>query len=219
SCSKKVKIAFENADSSSRVELIPSKIKYSIKVVLGFHNEFSDLGENSSQSPPQIDHQCCYGCGDSLDGIFCQRCTCMSCGKDAHYGYNCPPKKIPICYNNDDDEESSTPLRDIIIYELPPIDKADCDPEEENCLIEKLLDDNSSPCPPEESNSKNSDAVIKYFSPSPVPIEDSDSLMEEIDLSFTPDDSMPSGIENDDMTLKGIYLSLKNCLAMIPFTS
>nr|GEX55779.1 hypothetical protein [Tanacetum cinerariifolium] len=38
---KKVKIAFENADSSSRVELIPSKIKYANKVVLSFHKEFS----------------------------------------------------------------------------------------------------------------------------------------------------------------------------------
>nr|GFA03737.1 hypothetical protein [Tanacetum cinerariifolium]GFB24206.1 hypothetical protein [Tanacetum cinerariifolium] len=38
---KKVKKAFENADSSSKVELIPSKIKYAIKVVLSFHNEFS----------------------------------------------------------------------------------------------------------------------------------------------------------------------------------
>nr|GFA91472.1 hypothetical protein [Tanacetum cinerariifolium] len=28
-----------------------------------------DPGENYSQSPPQIDHQCCYGCGDSLDVI------------------------------------------------------------------------------------------------------------------------------------------------------
>nr|GFA28941.1 putative reverse transcriptase domain-containing protein [Tanacetum cinerariifolium] len=35
-----VKIAFENADSSSKVELIPSKIKYAIKVVLSFHNDF-----------------------------------------------------------------------------------------------------------------------------------------------------------------------------------
>nr|GEY75097.1 hypothetical protein [Tanacetum cinerariifolium] len=142
---------------------------------------------------------CCYGCGDSLDGIFCQRCTCKSCGKGAYYGYNCspkfsiisnpepfhdqnvdefpqtlssfhptcysedensfaydstpnlvndssnvfnppsqtsmysyefcrnnvqyshdfPPQKIPICYDDDIDEESSTPLRDIIISELP----------------------------------------------------------------------------------------------------
>nr|GEW28944.1 retrovirus-related Pol polyprotein from transposon TNT 1-94 [Tanacetum cinerariifolium] len=38
---KKVMIAFENADSSSRVELIPSKIKYANKVVLNFHKEFS----------------------------------------------------------------------------------------------------------------------------------------------------------------------------------
>nr|GEW51955.1 reverse transcriptase domain-containing protein [Tanacetum cinerariifolium] len=38
---KKVKIAFENADSSSRVELIPSKIKYANKVVLSFHKKFS----------------------------------------------------------------------------------------------------------------------------------------------------------------------------------
>ncbi|GJS97437.1 hypothetical protein Tco_0804405 [Tanacetum coccineum] len=51
-------------------------------------------GVNSSQSPPHIDH-CCYGCGDSLDDIFCQRCTCESCGKGAHYGYNCPPQ-VPI---------------------------------------------------------------------------------------------------------------------------
>nr|GEU87822.1 hypothetical protein [Tanacetum cinerariifolium] len=27
-----------------------------------------DPGENSSQSPPQIDYHCCYGCGNSLDG-------------------------------------------------------------------------------------------------------------------------------------------------------
>ncbi|GKE46831.1 hypothetical protein Tco_1478089 [Tanacetum coccineum] len=63
-----------------------------------------DPGVNSSQSPPQINHHCCYECGDSLDGIFCQRCTCKSCGKGAYIGYNCPPQ-IPIisnpepCYN------------------------------------------------------------------------------------------------------------------------
>ncbi|GJZ57852.1 hypothetical protein Tco_0613346 [Tanacetum coccineum] len=56
-----------------------------------------DPGKNSSQSPPHIDH-CCYGCGDSLDDIFCQRCTCESCGKGAHYGYNCPPQ-VPITLN------------------------------------------------------------------------------------------------------------------------
>ncbi|GKC10467.1 hypothetical protein Tco_1007249 [Tanacetum coccineum] len=57
-----------------------------------------DPGVNSSQSPPQSNHNCCYECGDSLDGIFCQRCTCKYCGKGAHIGYNCPPK-APIISN------------------------------------------------------------------------------------------------------------------------
>ncbi|GJU44365.1 hypothetical protein Tco_1201631 [Tanacetum coccineum] len=123
-------------------------------------------GVNSSQSPPQIDHECCYECGDSLDGIFCQRCTlpinhpisnvqnslfnaqnsflnsqnklmeqmtsmCDMVGqfiqkkeeekrieeeqaaKDRYW-------KIPVCYDDDDDEESSIPLKDIIIFGLPP---------------------------------------------------------------------------------------------------
>nr|GFA78303.1 hypothetical protein [Tanacetum cinerariifolium] len=57
-----------------------------------------DPNESPSQSPPQIDHHCCYECGDSLDGIFCQQCTCKACGKGAHYGYNCP-LKVPIISN------------------------------------------------------------------------------------------------------------------------
>nr|GFA46149.1 hypothetical protein [Tanacetum cinerariifolium] len=28
-------------------------------------------------------------------GIFCKRCTCKSCGKDVHIGYNCP-SKVPV---------------------------------------------------------------------------------------------------------------------------
>ncbi|GJS02468.1 hypothetical protein Tco_0318976 [Tanacetum coccineum] len=61
-------------------------------------NDSPNISENVSQSPPHIDHHCCYECGDSLDGIFCQRCTCKSCGNDAHYGYNCP-LKVPIISN------------------------------------------------------------------------------------------------------------------------
>ncbi|GJV98811.1 hypothetical protein Tco_1554063 [Tanacetum coccineum] len=72
-----------------------------------------DPGENSSQSPPHIDHHCCYECGDSLDDIFCQRCTCKSCGNGAHYGYNCPPKVSIIsnpepCNNQTVDELPQT---------------------------------------------------------------------------------------------------------------
>nr|GEU50891.1 hypothetical protein [Tanacetum cinerariifolium]GEV60793.1 hypothetical protein [Tanacetum cinerariifolium] len=87
----------------------------------------------------------------------------------------------------------------ILLKSIPPgIDETDCDPEIEIRLIEKLLYDNSSSRPLEEFISKISYAAIESFSPSPIPVEDSDSFTEEIDLSFTPDDSMPPSIENDD---------------------
>nr|GEY87507.1 hypothetical protein [Tanacetum cinerariifolium] len=344
-----------------------------------------DPDENSSQSIPQIDHQCCYGCGDSLDGIFCQLCTCKSFGKGAHYGYNCPPKvsiifnpkpyhnqnveefpqtlpsshltcyfgdensfaydstpnfvndspnvfnpppqpptysyefcgndahyrhdcppqvlfiyqvvnldsyspkplqcrKIPICYDDEDYEESSTPLRYIIIFELPPCiaitlvlstketkyslimgdEHLDTIPEKESDKFIKSSVENLVPNPCEsenerecdvpvcddfttfsdllfdaddnfssiddksfsdedipkeiysnplfdeeiicikidphhfkEINSKISDAVIESFSPSPIPVEDSDPFMEEIDLFLISDGSIPLGIDSD----------------------
>nr|GEU41096.1 hypothetical protein [Tanacetum cinerariifolium] len=78
---------------------------------------------------------------------------------------------------------------------LPGIDKTNCYHENETRFIERLLYDNSSPRPPEEFVSDNSNADIESFSPSPIPIKDSDSLMEEIDLYFTSDDPMPPGIE------------------------
>ncbi|GJY03013.1 hypothetical protein Tco_0361165 [Tanacetum coccineum] len=97
---------------------------------------------------------------------------------------------------------------------IPPgINEADFDPEEDVYLIEKLLYDNSSPRPPEEFNSEYSDAIIKSFSPSPIPVEYSDSLMEDIDLFLTPDDSMPPGIENDDYDSERDILFLEELLS------
>nr|GEZ54895.1 hypothetical protein [Tanacetum cinerariifolium] len=71
-----------------------------------------DLGKNSSQSPPQINHHCCYSCGEPLEGIFCHQCTCKLCGNDVHYGYNCPLKG-PIIPNLE-------PFKNQTIKELPP---------------------------------------------------------------------------------------------------
>ncbi|GJW46286.1 hypothetical protein Tco_0077932 [Tanacetum coccineum] len=85
-------------------------------------------GVNSSQSPPQINHNCCYECGDSLDDIFCQRCTCKSCGKGAHYGYNCPPQ-IPIISN----PEPCNQTIDELPQTLPSFDPT-CYSEKENSL-------------------------------------------------------------------------------------
>ncbi|GKC17927.1 hypothetical protein Tco_1014709, partial [Tanacetum coccineum] len=81
---------------------------------------------------------------------------------------------------------------------IPPgIVDTDFDPKEEIRLIEELLYDNSSPRPPEESNSKYSNATIESLSPSPILVEDSDSFMEEIDIFLASDDSTPPGVESD----------------------
>nr|GEV77672.1 hypothetical protein [Tanacetum cinerariifolium] len=88
----------------------------------------------------------------------------------------------------------------------PGIDEFDCDPKEKFHLIKKLLYDNSSPRPLEEFISKNSEAAIESFSPSPIPVEDSDSLRDVIDLSLTSDVSMPPGIEDDKYDSKGDIL-------------
>nr|GEY10471.1 hypothetical protein [Tanacetum cinerariifolium] len=104
---------------------------------------------------------------------------------------------------------------DLILLKSIPlgIDEADCDLEDKIRLIEKLLYDNSSPRPPEEFISENSDAAIKSFSPSPIIVEDSDSLMEEIDLSLTPNDSMPPGIKDDDYDSEGDIFILEEFLS------
>nr|GEZ80864.1 hypothetical protein [Tanacetum cinerariifolium] len=78
------------------------------------------------------------------------------------------------------------------------IDETDCQPEKEIRLAKRLLYDNSFPRPLEEIVFDNSHADIESFSPSPIPNKENDSHMEEIDLSFNPDDPMPPGIEDDD---------------------
>nr|GEY46497.1 hypothetical protein [Tanacetum cinerariifolium] len=108
-------------------------------------------------------------------------------------------------------DESTSEL--ILLKSIPPgIDKADCDPKEEICLVERLLYDNSSPRPPKEFNFENSDAIIESFSPSPISADDSDPFMEEIDLFLASDGSIPSGIDNDYSDSKGDNLFLERLL-------
>nr|GFC65071.1 hypothetical protein [Tanacetum cinerariifolium] len=90
------------------------------------------------------------------------------------------------------------------------INETDCDFEEDIRLIEKLLYDNSSPRPPEEFVSANSDAASESFSPFPILVKDSDSLMEEIDLFCTLDYPMPPGIVDKDYDSERDILILKD---------
>nr|GEY31282.1 hypothetical protein [Tanacetum cinerariifolium] len=63
--------------------------------------EDQDHGVN----PPHID-KCCCECGNALDGIFYQQCTCKSCGKGPHETFQCQPTNEDYyheqnsCYNS-----------------------------------------------------------------------------------------------------------------------
>nr|GEY27939.1 reverse transcriptase domain-containing protein [Tanacetum cinerariifolium] len=195
--------------------------------------------------------------------------------------------KIPLCYDDDDDEESSIPLRDIIIFELPPciaitpfvstnyslimedehlntipgkesdefikssvenlvpnprnlfepffdeeIISIKIDPHHFNAesdLIKSLLNQDSSII-----SSSKIDSLLDEFAGElillksiPPRIDEADcnpeeeiclfekffdSLMEEIDLFLTVDDSMLPGIENDDYDSEGDILILEELL-------
>ncbi|GJU89411.1 hypothetical protein Tco_1301834 [Tanacetum coccineum] len=65
--------------------------------------------------------------------------------------------------------------------------EADFNPKEDIHLIEIFLNDDSPPHSPVELNYEIPNAIIKSFSQSPIPIEDSDSLMEEIDIFLAPE--------------------------------
>ncbi|GKA80750.1 hypothetical protein Tco_0787442 [Tanacetum coccineum] len=68
--------------------------------------------------------------------------------------------------------------------------------EEYISLLERLLYDNSSPRPPKDFHA-NPNTIIESLPTFPIPVEDSDSLREEIDIFPGPDDSIPPGIESD----------------------
>nr|GEY92841.1 hypothetical protein [Tanacetum cinerariifolium] len=146
----------------------------------------------------------------------------MSIKIDSHH-LNAEPDLIESLLNQDSLIISSSKIDylldefvgELILLKLipPGIDEADCDPEEEIRLIKKLLYDNSSPRPPEEFIFENSDAAIESFSASPILIVDRDSHKDEIDLSLTPDDSMPPAIEDDDYDSEGDILILEELLS------
>nr|GEX28028.1 hypothetical protein [Tanacetum cinerariifolium] len=97
---------------------------------------------------------------------------------------------------------------------IPPgIEEANFDLEEEIRIVENLLYDNSSPRPPKELNLEIADTILESLSLFPVPVEDSDSHMEEIDLFLATDDLMPLGIENEDYDSEGDIYFLEELLS------
>nr|GFB51525.1 hypothetical protein [Tanacetum cinerariifolium] len=115
--------------------------------------------------------------------------------------------KLPVCYDDDDDGESSNSLEDNIIYELPPysavtpsepVDSLNMGDEHLNTISKTESDEfikscveNLVPNPSEAEGENECDVPAGFTTFS----NDSDSHMEEIDLPFTPDDPMPPSIE------------------------
>nr|GEX63809.1 hypothetical protein [Tanacetum cinerariifolium] len=201
-----------------------------------------DPNENFSQSPPQINHHCCYGCGNSLDGIFSQRCTCKSCGKGAHYGYNCPPKVLII--------SNPEPCHDQNIEEFPqtlPGSHLTCYSEDENsfaCDSTNLVKDSPNVFNPPSQPPMYSyefcrdDAHYSYdciaqvpFIYDPKPFNDSmielrmtfqawlqqqkDQVCQKIHLCYNDDDD-----EESSIPLRNIIISeLPSCITITPVVS
>ncbi|GJS82259.1 hypothetical protein Tco_0748800 [Tanacetum coccineum] len=141
---------------------------------------------------------------------------------DPHY-FNVESNLIESLLNRDILIDSS-PKFDYLLKEfsgelahiepIPPgIEKADFDLKKEIRLVENLLYDNSSPRPPEDLNLEIADTILESLSPSPILVKDNDSHMEEIDLFLATNDSMPSGIEDDDYDSEGDIRFLEELLS------
>nr|GEV06923.1 hypothetical protein [Tanacetum cinerariifolium] len=120
-------------------------------------------------------------------------------------------KLDPHCFNVESNFVESLLNRDTFIgfsskfdfsYELahikPEIPKSDFDFEEEICLIENLLYDNSFPRPPEELNAEIADTIVESIPLLPIPVWNGDAQQEEIDIVTSLDDVLPPSVENDD---------------------
>nr|GEZ02062.1 hypothetical protein [Tanacetum cinerariifolium] len=206
----------EHLDAISKTES-DKFIKSSVENLVPNPSESEDLSDNFSSSDNEsFSNEDIYS-----NPLFDEEI--LSIKKDPHH-FNVESDLIESLLNHDSSIISSSLKIDSLLDEfagelillksiLPRIDETDCDPEEEIRLIEKLLYDNSSPRPPEEFISKNSDAAIESFSPFPISVKDSDSLIEEIDLTLTLDASMPPGIEEDDYDSENDILILEELLS------
>nr|GEU32446.1 hypothetical protein [Tanacetum cinerariifolium] len=141
---------------------------------------------------------------------------------DPHY-FNAESNLIESLLNRDTLIDSS-PKFDFLLKEfsgklahinpiLPGIKEADFDLKEEIRLVKNLLHDNLSPRPLKELNAEIVDMIFESLSPSPIPVVDGDSLMDEIDLFLDTDDLLPQSIKNFDYDSDGDIHFLEELLS------
>ncbi|GKD75129.1 hypothetical protein Tco_1333411 [Tanacetum coccineum] len=181
--------------------------KSSVKDLNLTPSESEDLSDNESECNMPVGDNCSSK-NEGLDDI-----VSIPPGKESDH-LDTIPDSVQSLLNR---ANSIIFLIEEFTGKLAPIDPIppgilEVDPEEEIRLIEKLLNDDSFPHSSEELNYEILDAIIESFSPSPIPVEDSDSLIEEINIFHAPDDLIPSGIENDDYDSEGDILFLTELL-------
>ncbi|GKB91432.1 hypothetical protein Tco_0963704 [Tanacetum coccineum] len=129
--------------------------------------------ENTNSIPPGIEYLCFNAKSDLLESLL-HRDTSIN-----------DSQKIDSLLDEFTGELT-------ILKSIPPgIDDVNLDPAGDILFMESLLYDNSSPRPSKEFNSEN---PTESFSPSPIPVKDSDSLMEEIDIFLDGDDPQYTGV-------------------------
>ncbi|GJZ60479.1 putative ribonuclease H-like domain-containing protein [Tanacetum coccineum] len=186
-----------------------------------------DPGVNSSQSPLQIDHNCCYECGDSLDGIFCQRCTFLhwfgqrKAEKERvlmEEKYLAVSQRIKSICNDEDD---SIPLRDIIAryssfvaITSSPLDLPTEEPEDSLIMGDEHLD-----TIPEKESDELIMSCVENFVPIPSESEDFSDNESECNMPVCDDfttllnplfDSNDNFTSSDDKSLSDEDVPMEN---------
>nr|GEZ29102.1 hypothetical protein [Tanacetum cinerariifolium] len=156
-------------------------------------------------NPPHID-ECCYECGEALDGIICQRSSnifnpppqppiysCEICGSNAQYGHYCTPQAPFINLKPEDIHE----LRRKLLEDLQIISE----------VLEEYINSLSWNCPTfynddDDDDEYKSDEVIKSSVENLVPIpSEFDGISDDTcDVPFC-DNSPPLDVLNDHFEL------------------
>ncbi|GJZ13952.1 hypothetical protein Tco_0549182 [Tanacetum coccineum] len=130
--------------------------------------------------------------------------------------YNLPTEAPEYSLSMGDKHLDTIPEIELDVENLVPIpseSEVTSVNEREIRLVKNLRFDNSSPPTPEVLNAEIDYTILESLSTSPIPIEDSDSHMEEIDLFLATDDSMPPGIKNNDYDSEGDIRFLEELLS------
>nr|GFA46764.1 hypothetical protein [Tanacetum cinerariifolium] len=129
--------------------------------------------------------------------------------------------------DSSDDEslpEEDVPAEEFKIYSNPLCDEDEINSDkikshcfnDEICLIENLVYDNSFPRPPEELNAEIADTIIESIPLLLILVQDGNSQQEEIDIVTETDDVLPPSVENDnddyDLLLEEVDLFLSDDL-------